>query len=183
MEPRHLLDGGEKLAWYCLNSQPKHERIAAAYLRKHAGVEVFAPLVRYQSLRGKRKVWHTEAMFPGYLFARFDFQTRSREIRSVHGVRGIVHFGEIFLPVPDDLLAQLRETIGEEEVAVVSTVLTPGAEVTITDGTLSGMRVLVTQYFPAKERVRVLLEMLGRGVEVELPFSSVATDKPRHPLA
>ena len=174
---------GEKLAWYCLNSQPKHEYIAAAHLRKQAGVEVFAPMVRYQSLRGKRKVWSTEAMFPGYLFARFDFQTRFREIRSSHGIRGIVHFGELFPPVPDELLAQLREAIGEQEVAVVATVPAPGSEVTIVDGTLSGMRLMVTQYFPAKERVRVLLEMLGRGVEIELPSSSVATDKPQHPLA
>lgn len=174
--------GGEKLAWYCLSSQPKHERIAAEHLRKQAEVEVFAPLIRYQSLRGKHKIWNTEAMFPGYLFARFDFQTRAREIRSAHGIRGIVHFGEVFPSLPDELLAQLREAIGEEGVAVIVAKPMPGSEVTITDGALNGVRALVTQYFPSKERVRVLLEMLGRGVEIDLPSDSVATDKPRHPL-
>ena len=182
MGSRHKPDA-EKPAWYCLSSQPKHEHIAAAHLRKQAGVEVFAPLVRYQSVRGKRKVWNTEAMFPGYLFARFDFQTRAREIRSFHGIRGIVHFGEIFPPVPDELLAQLREAIGEEETVVVSTEPTPGTEVTIIGGALNSMRALVTRYHPARERVQVLLEILGRGVEIELPSSSVITDKPRHPFS
>ena len=175
--------GSAKQAWYCLNSQPKHERIAAEHLRKQAEVEVFAPLIRYQSLRGKRKIWNTEAMFPGYLFARFDFQTRAREICSVHGIRSIVHFGEMYPSLPDELLAQLREAVGGEEIAVVSAKPTPGSEVTITEGALHGVRALVTQYLPSKERVRVLLEMLGRGVEIYLPLSSVATHEVHHPLA
>ena len=85
--------------------------------------------------------------------------------------------------MPDELLAQLREAIGEEETAVVSMEPTPGTEVTIIGGALNRMRALVTRYHPARERVQVLLEILGRGVEVELPSSSVLTDKPRHPFS
>ena len=173
----------EELLWYCLSSQPKHERIAATHLWKRARLEVFAPLVRYQRVRGRRKIWNTEAMFPGYLFARFDFKTRSREVRSFPGIRGIVHFGDLVPPVPEELLAQLRAAIGEEETVTISTVPTQGTEVTIIDGTLAGLQALVTNYCPAKDRVRVLLEFLGRGVEVELPHASVATRNPPHPLA
>ena len=32
--------------WYCLRSQPKHEHIAAAQLRRSMGIEVFCPRVR-----------------------------------------------------------------------------------------------------------------------------------------
>ena len=50
-------------AWYCLRSQPKHEHIAAVYIRKHLGVESFAPRIRFQQVRQQRKAWMTEALF------------------------------------------------------------------------------------------------------------------------
>ncbi len=57
-------------AWYCLRSQPKHEHIAAAHLRLLEGVTVFCPRIRFKRATRQGLVWVTEAMFPGYLFAR-----------------------------------------------------------------------------------------------------------------
>ncbi len=170
-------------AWYCLRAQPKHERVAAAHLRKCGGIEVFAPVMRFQRarLRGG-KVWVSEAMFPGYLFARFEFALRFREVRSVHGVRGIVQFGGRSPTVADAFMDELRGLIGGEETIVVSDVPAVGDEVLVTEGVFRSARVLVTHYLPAKERVRVLLEVLGRGVEVEMPLSTVSMGKPEHPL-
>jgi transcriptional antiterminator RfaH len=171
-------------AWYCLRAQPKHERIAAVHLRKCAGVDVFAPMMRYQrARRPSGKVWVSEAMFPGYLFAHFDFARHFREVRSTHGVRGIVQFGGRSPAVPTALVDELREVLGDDETAVVAETPAAGDEVLITEGVFRDLRVLVSQYFPAKDRVRVLLEMLGRGVEVELPVSFVSAGKPIHPLA
>jgi transcriptional antiterminator RfaH len=171
-------------AWYCLRAQPKHERIAAVHLRKCAGIDVFAPMMRYQRPRKPGgKVWVSEAMFPGYLFAHFEFGPRFREVRSVHGVRGIVQFGGRSPEVSNAFLDELKAVLGGDETAVVTETPEPGTEVLITGGVFRDLRALVSQYFPAKERVRVLLEMLGRGVEVELPASAVSTGKPVHPLA
>jgi hypothetical protein len=66
----------------------------------------------------------------------------------------------------------------EGEIAVVPTVPVPRHEVTLVEGAFSGLRALVAQYFPAKERVRVLLMLLGRGHEVDLPVSAVVVDRP-----
>ena len=35
-------------------------------------------------------MWMTEALFPGYLFARFNLPARQREIRHAHGLRGML---------------------------------------------------------------------------------------------
>ena len=179
-EPMNTMD----LAWYCLRSQPKHERIAAMHLRKHSGVEVFAPLVRFErpSARGRGKTWVTEAMFPSYLFARFALAAQTREIQHSHGIRGIVQFGGRYPAIPDELVAQLQKSITPDEVAVIPTDPSPGQEVTITAGAFERVRALVTSYHPAQERVRVLLTFLGREVEAELPVAAVVGPDPRRPV-
>src|SRR5260370_33331325 len=60
-------------AWFCLRAQPKREHIAAACLRQTCEVEVFCPRLRFRQLTSRGPVWFIEAMFPGYLFARFDY--------------------------------------------------------------------------------------------------------------
>ena len=59
--------------WFCLRAQPKREHIAAACLRQNSEVEVFCPRVRFRKHTNRGPVWFVESMFPGYLFARFDY--------------------------------------------------------------------------------------------------------------
>src|SRR5271168_5107931 len=80
-------------AWFCLRTHVARERIAATQLRQDPEIEVFLPLVRYErSLRLKR-TWITEALFPNYIFARFDLATRGRRVRGARAVKNLVHFG------------------------------------------------------------------------------------------
>ena len=39
---------GSKPGWYCLRSQPKHEHIAAAHLRRLDQVTVFCPRIKFK---------------------------------------------------------------------------------------------------------------------------------------
>ena len=57
-----------------------------------------------------------------------------------------------------------------------------GEETTILDGGLRGLKVIVTKVIPAKERVQVLMELLGTKVEAEFPENALEHRK-RHPLA
>ena len=61
-------------SWFCLRAQPKREHIAAACLRQISEVEVFSPRVRFRKHTNRGPVWFVESMFPGYLFARFDYR-------------------------------------------------------------------------------------------------------------
>src|SRR6266571_2651539 len=100
--------------WYCLRAQPKHEHIAAAHLRLCDGIEVYCPRVRIQRSTRRGLVWFTEALFPNYLFARFDWMHSHALVRSCQGVSGIVRFGDDVPEVParalDDLRAYMEDT-------------------------------------------------------------------------
>ena len=47
-----------------------------------------------------------------------------------------------------------------------------GDDVLLTGGALHGLQAVVTQYLPARERIRVLLEFMGRQMEFEVPAHS-----------
>src|SRR5205807_1913378 len=80
--------------WFCLKTQPKREHLAATALRRQFGVECFSPRLRFRRMTQRGPVWFVEAMFPGYLFAKFIYSTQHRAVESSHGISGIVHFGD-----------------------------------------------------------------------------------------
>lgn len=193
-------------AWYCLRARPKQEAIAAEGLRRLEPpvAEVFCPRVRFQRPRRPRRgyagdpgwVWATEAMFPGYLFARFDLTVRGREVRHARGVAGVVGFGQRPQPVPAAAMSALLAGVadlgdasprpGEPPDAARATITVapppePGREVVLVGGALGGLRAVVTHYQPARQRVRILLEFLGREMETELTTSRVLAPF-AHPL-
>jgi len=118
-------------------------------------------------------VWFVEAMFPGYLFAKFVYCTQYRAVESSHGVRGIVRFGERLATLPANTVIALQSKAGAEEVVTVDSSLQIGQPVQLIEGPFQGLEVVVTQLLPAKERIRVLLEFLGRSLEMEVPAQKV----------
>jgi len=164
---------GHDAAWFCVRSQPKHEHIAAANLRQYESIEVFNPLIRFKRSTRRGPVWVTEALFPSYLFARFDWKESLRLVRHTYGVAGIVHFGTKWPTVPDPVIAELQSILGTEQVKVIGDAIQPGDEVRIAGGAFHGLHGVVTRLMPARERVAVLLEFLGRQTAVEVPIDSI----------
>ena len=156
-----------------MRSQPKHEHIAAMHLKKMEGVEVFLPRVRFKRPTRQGLAWVTEALFPNYLFARFDWHHSLRQVQAVPGVGGVVHFGDRWPVVQDAVMADLKQAFGEDELHTISTVLQTGDEVEITEGAMRGLRAVVSRVLPGKERVAVLLEFLGRQTTVEVPANLI----------
>jgi transcriptional antiterminator RfaH len=84
--------------------------------------------------------------------------------------------------VPDDVVADLRRTMDEREVRSITRALAVGDEVQVTAGPLAGLQVVVQQLLPARERVKVLLDFLGRRVEAEVATTELTTEW-KHPLS
>jgi transcriptional antiterminator RfaH len=159
--------------WFCLKAQPKREHIAADHLQQIPDVEVFLPRVRFQKKTARGPVWFTEALFPGYVFARFEFSARFRQVNHANAVLGVVHFGEQFPTVPGGAIEELRASIGAERVCTIAEPLAAGDAVEVAAGAFCGLKAVVTRVMPARERVQVLLEFLGRQTSVELAAGEV----------
>jgi len=159
--------------WFCLKTQPKREHLAATALRRQFGVECFSPRLRFRKMTQRGPVWFVEAMFPGYLFAKFVYSTQHRAVESSHGIRGIVHFGDRLATLPENIVAALQSRVGEEEIVTLDCSLKVGQSVEIIEGPFQGLEVVVTHLLSAKNRIRVLFEFLGRSMQMEISTAKV----------
>jgi len=162
--------------WYCLRTQPKREHIAMAHIARQADLEAFCPRVRFQRLTPRGKVWFTEAMFPNYIFARFDWQTQFRQVNGTLGVNGVLRFGEYYPSIPDSFIQELKAHLDESDLKVFHDALKEGDEVVVAEGPLMGMTAVVTRLLPSRMRVKLLLEFLGQPTEAEVPVDKVYKD-------
>ncbi|HHY85720.1 MAG TPA: transcriptional activator RfaH [Verrucomicrobia bacterium] len=161
--------------WYCARTKPKHEHIAAANLVRQLGIEVFNPRLRLERVTRRGLVRSVEPLFPCYVFARcraIDLDA----IRYVSGISSLVHFGDRVPNVPDTVIDELRECFDEEEPLPVEDRLFPGAEVTIAEGAFLGSRAIVLRTLPARQRVQILLDILGRPTLVEVDRTAVTLE-------
>lgn len=167
----------QEVAWFCVRSQPKHEHIAAARLRE-AGFEAFSPRIRFKKATRRGPVWFTEALFPSYLFARFNWHASLRMVHHTNGVSNVVHFGDKWPTIPDAEIRKLQEQFGDAEIHVIQPELAPGDTVKIASGAFQGLSAVISQIMPSAERIKILLEFVGRQTTVEIHSSALVAEKP-----
>lgn len=170
--PKHV-------AWFCLRSQQKHEKIAAGHLAQIEDVEVFNPRIRFRRSTKQGPVWVTESLFPNYLFARFDWRTSLARVHYAPGVKNIVHFGTRWPTVPDEVIEELRANLDSGELHVVDTDLQPGDRVELSGGVFHGLKAVVTQVMPGRERIAVLMNFLGQQTMIEVSINGVVREDAR----
>ena len=167
-------------AWFCVRSHRRSEHIAAANLQKSHGIEVVNPRIRFRRTTCRGPMWVTESMFPTYLFARFNWKRSLDAVRHTFGVSGVVHFGGFWPIVPDQTIEDLRTLIGDEGIRLVEPAIQVGEEVEIASGAFEGFRGIVARVMPARDRIAVLLDFLGRQTTVEFPMNGIVRDRSRH---
>ena len=160
-------------AWYCARTQPKHEHIAAASLVKRLGLEVFHPRLRVERVTCRGVVRVVEPLFPCYVFVRCRVDERLDDIRYINGISSLVSFGERIPTVPDQVIDELKQCFESGEPRTVEDRLFAGAEVTVAEGVFLGARGLVVRVLPARQRVQILLDFLGRTTLAEVDRKSL----------
>lgn len=160
-------------AWYCVRAHVKREAVAARHLVRQAGLEVYAPRIRFRRATRRGAVWFEEAMFPGYLFARFDLAAQGKAVLYTTGVTGLVRFAGRAAPLEESVIAGLKEAMQGRDVRVFEEPLKPGDLTKVLDGPFQGLTVVVHQVLPASDRVRVLVEFLGQSSLMEIRRKSL----------
>ncbi len=161
------LMNGSGLGWYCLRAHRKQEHVAAAHVRILGDVAVFCPRIKFRRPAKGGAIWVTEALFPGYFFARFSLREMLPLVRSAHGVINVVRFGEFYPEVADGIIEELRVETEDRVIGESVPPFAPGDRVRLIGGALAGLEAVVTQVLPGNERVRLLLEFLGQETVAE----------------
>jgi transcriptional antiterminator RfaH len=173
---------GEKTEqWYCLKAKIKREHFAAAVLRSRTDFQIFCPRVTItkNTVRGPKAF--TEALFPGYLFCRFNFIDSSRLVKNSPDVTGIVSFGDRVPEIPDETIVELQAAFPFETVEVPPNRIQEGELAEIIRGCFQGETGCVTKIKESTDRVTLLIEFLGNYVNIELPTENLINSKPVSP--
>lgn len=156
--------------WYALYTKPKKEHQVNALLQGR-GIETYLPTIQRKVRRRDRP--DRVVYFPCYLFARMDFQAIPHSsIAWMPGVRRIVSAGEQPVVVDDEIVATIRRRLGGiEEVGYGN--LKQGDRVRITSGPLRDLEAMFDQALSTADRVRILLDVMGRMTPVEIDYSQI----------
>ena len=173
LSPMACSDTPVDLAWYCLRAKTKKEQMAASAVGER-GIETYCPLIRFQRTTRRGRIWFQEALFPGYFFAHFDFATAYRAAVYAPGVSTIVKFGDYTPRVPDDQIEAVRRQFADDAPHVIEFAPAVGETVQVVSGPFQGLLGVVTRLASSAERVRLLLEFLGRKTEADVPIKALA---------
>jgi transcription elongation factor/antiterminator RfaH len=157
--------------WFALYTKPHKEYVVQGLLRSQ-DVETYLPeiavAVRRRDRRDKRP------FFPHYLFARLDpHGEQMPKVQWTPGLRRIVSAGGRPVPIPNEVVAHIRQRL---ETMVEEIALAPfeqGEIVRVTHGPFEGLDALFDRALSPDGRVRVLLELMGRLVAADLDLEDL----------
>lgn len=160
--------------WFVVQTHARGEEKAAFNLRRQ-GFEAYAPKILKRRSHARKVEMVNAPLFPRYLFVKINTATaRWQAIRSTFGVSSLVCFGDAPASVPKDFIETLMNS--EDEKGCISlrrrSEFKKGQGVEIINGPMAEM-VAVFEHMDDKDRVVVLLDMLGRQVRALVPLRDI----------
>jgi transcriptional antiterminator RfaH len=161
--------------WYALRSKPNKEEFVWRQV-KGQGFESYYPCIPVKPVNPRAR--KTKPFFPGYLFVRVELsQVGQSMFQWLPNGLGLVSFDGMPAPVDEALINDVQSHL---DVVVKGGAehcygLKPGDEVAINSGPFAGYRAIFDMGLPGKDRVRVLLQLLGdhRSIPLELDATKV----------
>ena len=159
--------------WYVVQTLARSEDRAELNLKRQ-GFQSYLPKLRRERRHARRREIVASPLFPGYLFVEIDIARQPwRCINGTYGVSHLVCHGNRPSPVPLGVVESLRAR--EDETGFVT--LEPrrferGEALRFVSGAMRDCFGLF-EGMAARERVIVLLDLLGRKVRVEAPLDAV----------
>jgi transcriptional antiterminator RfaH len=162
-------------SWYVVQTHVHTESKAAAHLLRQ-GYSIYLPRYLKRRRHARRVDTVAAPLFPRYLFVAIDRMTqRWRSIQSTVGVTRLVCNGDAPAMVAHAVVDELRGR--EDERGFIRLDLrprfAPGDKVRVVDGVFGACFGLF-EGMADRERVAILLDLLGRKVRVVLDGDSVA---------
>src|SRR5260370_10113939 len=152
---------------YVGHARPRREFYAKAQLEGQ-GFRVFLPK-RLRTVRHARMMANVEAaFFPRYLFVELDLTRHPwRKVNGTFGVASLVMRGDLPHPIPRGIVEMMVTSVDRDGFLRFEQNLMVGPKVRLAAGPFAEQLALLDPLVDSG-RVRVLLEILGRPVPVEI---------------
>lgn len=158
--------------WFALVVKLRFEKHTSSLLQEK-GYDTFLPLERCRRQWGARSATVQSALFPGYVFSRFDPSERL-PVLTTPGVLNVVKSVTGPVSVPESELDAIRRALNSESVVQRFPYGYVGEQVRIEEGPLKGVEGIILS--TAKEsRLILSITMLQRSISVEIDARSTVS--------
>jgi len=158
--------------WYVIQTKPNREEQVHSFLSLK-GVEMFGPRVETFALANGKGRQELKSLFPTYLFGKFDIEQDYPLVRWARGVRRILSFGGNPTPVSEEIVELIKGRTDADGIVRRRLSLLPNDVVRINVGPLKDLVGLFERWVSDRERVRILLNVIGYQPAVELHVSMI----------
>jgi transcriptional antiterminator NusG len=173
--------------WYVIHTYSGHEnKVKLALEKKVEGLnlqerifQVKIPTVEVPEVKDGKKKIKSKKFFPGYVLVEMELDDNTWSI--VKNIPGVTNFVGAYgsskpKPLSREEVSSLFDQMGEQKTTEkMSAVMdfSVGEHVKVIDGPFSNFSGVVEEVYPEKGRLRVKVEIFGRGTPVELDFLQV----------
>ena len=168
-------------AWYAIHTYSGYEEQVADNIRQRInGVDmsdkIFDVLVPKEKMivikNGKRKVIE-QKIFQGYVLVEMKLSEDAWFIiRNTPGVTGFVGSGTKPIPLTDAEVKRILKSMGIDELKSKFDIEVSQA-VRINSGAFENWTATVTEIYPERSKIKVVVNMFGRETPVEVDFTQV----------
>jgi transcriptional antiterminator RfaH len=161
--------------WFVVRTHPNSEFKALANILRQ-GYGAYLPRYRKRRRHARKTDVVQSPLFPGYLFVEMDPErARWRALNSTLGVSELICQNGMPAVVPDDVIGTIRAHEDVEGYVLLGyqTNLKPGDAARIDRGAMAD-RIGIFDCLSDRDRVFVLLDLLGRQVRVELSLADLS---------
>ena len=167
--------------WFVVKCKPKQEGVAFKSIRTlSSSIKVFSPTIRYIKLKENRhKILVHEALFPGYIFAKFSLNEYYKQVNYAYGIKSILRNGSDFAYLTDQGIQKIRQQINDEDVLeILEPKIKTGDSVWITEGPMAGTDAVIKKVCNGKERALILFRFLGQDLLVDIDCKKLFIKEP-----
>ncbi len=164
-------------AWYLLYCKRAEQERAKAHL-ENQGVYCYYPKIEIERIRRGKKQRQLEPLFPGYVFASFDYQQGPSftTVRSTRGVADFVRCGAKPIEVPQTLIHSLLELEARDQNKCHSELPKSGDKIRILDGQFAGIEAIY-QEPDGEARSIMLITLINQPVKVSVDNQNLSFPK------
>ena len=166
-----ITPGTPELKWYVVQSKPREEERALHFL-KEKGFQTYLPRMEVVKVRKFKNVKSKQALFPGYLFCRFDKDENLGHVRWTQGVKKLLP--ESVSPMfVDDEIVQAIHSLEQEDGVIRKKPLQKNDRIRVARGPMQDVLGVFDNWTSDQGRVRVLLNFINYQASVELHHSLI----------
>ena len=173
--------------WYVIHTYSGHENKVKLALEKKISnlslqneiFQVKVPIIEVPEVKDGKKKVKSKKFFPGYVLVELELNDNSWSV--VKSIPGVTNFVGAYgtnkpKPLSRDEVNSLFDQMGEQKTREKATIVmdfSVGEPIKVIDGPFSNFNGVVEEVYPDKGRLRVKVEIFGRGTPVELDFLQV----------